>query len=115
MPDLARLVAASPLDAAVHDAYGKANSINSYDALSSKFMNDDLSEYLDADFKGEYLDKYTLREVKPKMPLYHLVGAVDPLSPADVAQKVGDGFAGIAGRLDSSQRSDPHEDQAQRR
>lgn len=92
VPDLARLVAASPLDAAVHDAYGKANSINSYDALSSKFMNDDLSEYLDADFKGEYLDKYTLREVKPKMPLYHLVGAVDPLSPADVAQKVGDGL-----------------------
>ncbi len=33
-----------PADAAVHDAYGKANSINSYDALSSKFMNDDLSE-----------------------------------------------------------------------
>ena len=52
VPELARLVAASPLDAAVHDAYGKAIGINSYDALSSKFMNDDLSEYLDDQFEA---------------------------------------------------------------
>jgi len=90
IPELARLVAASPLDAAVHDAYGKANGINSYDALSSKFMNHDLSEYLDGQFKGEYLDKYTLREPKARMPLYHLVGAVDPLTLGDVTQKIGD-------------------------
>ncbi len=90
VPDLARLVAASPLDAAVNDAYGKANGINSYDALSSKFMNDDLSEYLDDQFEGEYLDKYTLREAKPRMPLYHLVGAVDPLTAGDVEKKIGD-------------------------
>ena len=90
IPELARLVAASPLDAAVHDAYGKVNGINSYDALSSKFMNDDLSEYLDEQFKGEYLDKYTLREPKARMPLYHLVGAVDPLTAGDVTDKIGD-------------------------
>ena len=90
IPELARLVAASPLDAAVNDAYGKANGINSYDALSSKFMNDDLSEYLDEQFKGEYLDKYTLREPKARMPLYHLVGAVDPLTLGDVTEKIGD-------------------------
>lgn len=92
IPELARLVSASPLDAAVHDAYGKANLINSYDALSSKFMNDDLSEYLDSQFKGEFLDKYTSRETKARMPLYHLVGAVDPLSPADVTSKINDGL-----------------------
>lgn len=90
VPDLARLVAASPLDAAVNDAYGKANGINSYDALSSKFMNYDLSEYLDEQFEGEYLDQYTLREARPKMPLYHLVGAVDPLTAGDVTQEIGD-------------------------
>lgn len=90
IPELARLVAASPLDAALHDAYGKANGVNSYDALSSKYMNADLSEYLDNQFKGEFLDKYTLREPKPRMPLYHLVGAVDPLTAADVVQKIGD-------------------------
>lgn len=90
IPELARLVAASPLDAALHDAYGRANNVNSYDALSSKFMNDDLSEYLDDQFKGEYLDKYTLRESKPRMPLYHLVGAADPLTAGDIEQKIGD-------------------------
>lgn len=92
VPTLAQLVAASPLDAAVHDAYGIVHGLNSYDTLSSKFMNDDLSNYLDEQFKGEYLDQYTLREPKPRMPLYHLVGALDPLTPADVTKKIGDGL-----------------------
>ena len=90
MPPLAELVAASPLDAAVHDAYGRAHGINSYNALSKEFVNCDLSEYLDKQFAGEYLDKYTLREPKARLPLYHLVGAVDPLTDADVEQKIND-------------------------
>jgi L-alanine-DL-glutamate epimerase-like enolase superfamily enzyme len=92
MPALAQLVAASPLDAALHDAYGRVHARNAYDTLSSEYVNHDLSEYLDKSFKGEYLDKYTLREPKPKLPLYHLVGALDPLTPADVQKKVGDGL-----------------------
>jgi L-alanine-DL-glutamate epimerase-like enolase superfamily enzyme len=92
MPELAQLVAASPFDAALHDAYGRLHDINSYDALSSKFMNHDLAEYLDKDFAGEYLDKYTLREPKPRLPLYHLVGGLDPLTAADVTKKIGDGL-----------------------
>ncbi len=89
-PKLAELVAASPLDAAVHDAYGRVHNINSYDALSSEFMNDDLSDYLDDQFKGEYLDQYTLRQPKERMPLYHLVGALDPLTAADVTDRPND-------------------------
>ncbi len=92
LPILAQLVAASPLDAALHDAYGRANDVNSYNALSAEYMNYDLSEYLDERFQGEYLDRYTLREPKLRMPLYHLVGAVDPLTQADVKQPVGDGL-----------------------
>lgn len=92
MPELAQLVAASPFDAALHDAYGRVHNVNSYNALTSKFMNHDLSEYLDAQFKGEYLDKYTLREPKPRMPLYHLIGALDPLTDQDVTKKIGDGL-----------------------
>ena len=69
MPELAQLVAASPFDAALHDAYGRLHNLNSFDTLTSKFMNYDLSEYLDGQFKGEYLDKYTLRQPKDKMPL----------------------------------------------
>lgn len=92
LPELAQLVAASPLDAALHDAYGRVHDKNSYNTLSSQYMNHDLTEYLDADFKGEYLDRYTLRDPKPRMPLYHLVGALDPLTPQDVTKKIGDGL-----------------------
>jgi L-alanine-DL-glutamate epimerase-like enolase superfamily enzyme len=92
MPLLAQLVAASAFDAALHDAFGRANDMNSYDGLSSKQMNDDLSIYLDAQFKGEFLDKYTLRQPKASLPLYHLVGALDPLTAADVKQPIRDGL-----------------------
>jgi L-alanine-DL-glutamate epimerase-like enolase superfamily enzyme len=91
-PALAQLVAASPLDAALHDAYGRVHAKNCFDTLSSDYVNHDLSDYLDKSFKGEYLDKYTLREPKPRLPLYHLVGALDPLTAADVQKKIGDGL-----------------------
>lgn len=92
IPRLAQLVAASPLHAAIHDAYGKALGVNSYNLLGKEYCNRDLSAYLTEDFAGEYLDRYTLREPKPRLPLYHLVGALDPLTAADVAMPVGDGL-----------------------
>lgn len=92
MPRLAQLVANSPVEAAVHDAYGKALGQNSYNVLSKEFMNHDLSHYLNDEFKGEYLDQYTLRSPKDRMPLYHLVGALDPLTDADVKSPIGDGL-----------------------
>lgn len=92
MPKLARLVAASPLEAAIHDGYGKALGVNSYDVLGAEFANRDLAAYLTDEFAGEYLDCYTLREPKPSMPLYHLIGALDPLTDADVKNRIGDGL-----------------------
>ncbi|RMG33560.1 MAG: hypothetical protein D6725_15445 [Planctomycetota bacterium] len=92
MPTLAQLVAASPFDAALHDGFGRANDINSYNGLSEEFCHHDLAEYLDDQFAGEYLDRYTLREPKPRMPLYHLVGALDPLTEADIERRIEDGL-----------------------
>ena len=92
MPRLAQLVAASPLEAAIHDAYGKALGENSYDLLGPEWVNRDLAAYLGPEFAGEYLDRYTLRQPKPRMPLYHLVGALDPLTDADVSHQIGDGL-----------------------
>ncbi len=92
MPRLAQLVAASPLEAAIHDAYGKALGENSYNLLGPEFVNCDLSAYLTADFAGEYLDRYTLREPKPRMPLYHLIGALDPLTEGDLTTRINDGL-----------------------
>ena len=92
MPRLAQLVAASPLEAAIHDAYGKTLGANSYNLLGPEFVNTDLSRYLTAEFAGEYLDRYTLRQPKPSMPLYHLVGALDPLTEADIPTRINDGL-----------------------
>ncbi len=90
MPRLAQLVSASPLDAAIHDAYGRCLGLNAYNTLGSEFVNRDLSHYLGQDFAGEYLDAYTLRQPQPRMPLYHLVGALDPLTDADIDKRIGD-------------------------
>jgi len=92
MPRLASLVAASPLEAAIHDAYGKTLGANSYNLLGPEFVNRDLSAYLTDEFAGEYLDRYTLREPKATMPLYHLVGALDPLTEGDIATRIADGL-----------------------
>jgi L-alanine-DL-glutamate epimerase-like enolase superfamily enzyme len=91
IPRLCSLVVNSAFDAALNDAFGKANAINIYAGYGPDFVTHDLSRYLDAEFAGEFADRYTLRTPKPSMPLYHLVGALDPLSGADVAEPIGDG------------------------
>ena len=92
IPELAQLVAASPVAAAVHDAFGRVNNISAFNALSADHMSNDLGTYLDDQFAGEYLDAYTLRDPKPSLPLYHLVGALDPLTDADIESRIDDGL-----------------------
>ena len=69
MPQLAQLVSASPLEAAIHDAYGKVHRQSAYNVLGEAWANQDLGKYLGDEFTGEYVDDYTLREPKPEMPL----------------------------------------------
>jgi L-alanine-DL-glutamate epimerase-like enolase superfamily enzyme len=92
IPKLCTLVVASPFDAAVHDAFGKLHGLHSYRTYGPDFMTHDLSHYLGPDFKGEYLNRYVLPDPKPRMPLYHLVGAVDPIVEADIQKRIGDGL-----------------------
>ena len=92
IPKLCMLVTASPIDAAIHDAFGKAHGLNCYHTYGPEFMSHDLSHYLTPEFKGEYPSRYVTREPKPRMPLYHLVGAVDPIFPSDIKQRVNDGL-----------------------
>src|SRR3954469_7386974 len=97
MPKLAQLVAASPFEAAIHDAQGKSLGVNSYNLLGPEFVSKDLAAYLEPAFAGEYLDRYTSRQPKAKMPLYHLVGALDPLTASDVAPRIEDGLPNVLG------------------
>ena len=91
IPKLAQLVSTSPIDAAVNDAYGKALSLNSYNLLGPEFMNRDLGQFLDGEMSGLFLDQFTLRQPKEHMPLYHLVGALDPLTDEDISTPLNDG------------------------
>ena len=91
IPKLAQLVSTSPIDAAVNDAYGKALSLNSYNLLGPEFMNRDLGQFLDGDMSGLFLDQFTLRQPKEHMPLYHLVGSLDPLTDEDISTPLNDG------------------------
>ncbi|MBI5085285.1 MAG: hypothetical protein HZB13_11890 [Acidobacteria bacterium] len=92
VPKLCALVTGSPFDAAIHDAYGKLHGHSVYRCYTREFLREDLGRYLGAEFKGEFLDRYVMPEPKPSMPLYHLVGAVDPIVEADIVKKVGDGL-----------------------
>ncbi len=84
IPRLAQLVSASPLDAALFDAQGKALDRHSYELLSADTLSQDLATWLGPDFRGQYPSDYVSQEPRARMPLYHLVGAMDPLVDADV-------------------------------
>jgi L-alanine-DL-glutamate epimerase-like enolase superfamily enzyme len=92
IPVLATMVCASPFDAALHDAFGKAHGLNCYSTYGPEFLPHDLGQYLGAEFAGLKLHDYVLAKAKPRMPLYHLVGALDPLTAADVQKPVADGL-----------------------
>ncbi len=92
IPRLCTMVVASAFDAAVHDAYGKMHGRNSYHTYGPDFLDHDIGHYLGAEFHGETLEQYIDREPTPRLPLYHLIGALDPLTEADVKQPVGDGL-----------------------
>jgi len=92
IPPLCALVTASAFDAAVHDAFGKAHGLNCYHTYGPEFMKYDLAHYLGAEYKGEYPSRYVTPEPKRRMPVYHLVSAIDPIEESDITKRVNDGL-----------------------
>jgi L-alanine-DL-glutamate epimerase-like enolase superfamily enzyme len=92
IPKLAVLVTASPFDAALHDAYGKLHGRSCYLTYGRRFLPRDLSEFLTRDFQGQYAEEYMLKGPKPRLAVYHSVGAADPLTEADLAARLNDGL-----------------------
>jgi L-alanine-DL-glutamate epimerase-like enolase superfamily enzyme len=92
IPKLCTLVTASAFDAAVHDAFGKLHGVNCYHTYGPEFMTYDLSHYVGPEYKGEYPSKYILQEPRPRLPLYHLVSAVDALEESDLQHRIHDGL-----------------------
>jgi L-alanine-DL-glutamate epimerase-like enolase superfamily enzyme len=92
IPKLCTMVVASAFDAAIHDAYGKAFGVSAYETYGPEFMSRDLSHDLGTEFKGEYLNRYVPAAPRPTTPLFHSVGASDPLEAADVRTRIDDGL-----------------------
>ena len=92
MPKLCSLVTASPFDAAVHDAYGRYHGRSAYQLLGPEFLTHSLDHYLGAAFAGERLNTYIRPAPVAKLPLYHLVGALDPITDSDIGKRVNDGL-----------------------
>jgi L-alanine-DL-glutamate epimerase-like enolase superfamily enzyme len=92
IPKLCTLVAASPFDAALHDAFGKAHRLNCYHTYGPDFVSFDLSHYLGRGYEGERLDRYLLKEPKPRLALFHSIGASDPIVQSDIRKRINDGL-----------------------
>ena len=92
IPKLCVLVTASPVDAALHDAFGRLHGRNSFQVCGRDFVAHDLAHYLNGEFRGEYLDGYIQRTATPRIRMYHSVGASDPLTPGEVRKHIGDGL-----------------------
>lgn len=92
IPKLCTLVTAGAFDAAIHDAFGKVHGVNSFHTYGPEFMSHDLGRYLGADYKGEYPNRYIRSEPKERMPLCHLISAVDPIEASDNTKPIRDGL-----------------------
>ena len=83
MPHLCALICLSPLDAAVHDAFGHANGISTYDGYGPEHAPD-LEQFLGPRFAGRYVSQYIAPQYAAWLPVFHLVGGLDKLTRAEV-------------------------------
>ena len=65
IPKLAAMVASSPLDAAIHDAYGRVLGTNSFQCMTADYLNEDLGAYLGSEFAGKYPGDYLSKLQNP--------------------------------------------------
>ena len=90
MPYLAGLVAASVFDQAIHDAYGVLHNVDIYKTYNKEFMSQDLSQFLtpktggDFSFSGKYPADFLVDNPPTKLPVWHLVGGLDPITPDEL-------------------------------
>lgn len=84
MPYLGALICASPVDHALHDAFGKVNGIDAYRGYGPDHMAHDLACHLGPEFAGVYPSQFLRQDYLPAVPIFHLVGGLDILQRADV-------------------------------
>jgi L-alanine-DL-glutamate epimerase-like enolase superfamily enzyme len=87
---LAALVCCSAFDLALHDAYGNVHEVPAYQTYSAEWMNHDLAEFLapanekEFSFRGRYPVDFLATQLPKRVPVWHLVGGLDPLDPSEL-------------------------------
>jgi L-alanine-DL-glutamate epimerase-like enolase superfamily enzyme len=91
MPWLAALVCASAFDLALHDAYGMANNVATYETYQAPWMSRDLSAFLspahdrsDISFDGTFPADFLLPQRREELMAWHLVGGLDAIDEDDL-------------------------------
>ena len=89
IPHLAALIATSAFDIATHDAYGVLHNVDIYETYNRQYLSDDLSTYLtssdpDVSFAGKFPDEFLVENAPQVLPVWHLVGGLDPLDQDDL-------------------------------
>ena len=90
MPWLAALVCASPFDIAIHDAFGMVNNVPIYHAYGKEFLSSDLASFIDpaedsaVQFNGRHPSDFLELNPPSEIPVWHLVGGLDPLEQEDL-------------------------------
>ncbi len=107
------ITAASPFDAALHDAFGKLHGAAATHTYGPDFMTHDLGHYLGAEFKGEWLPRTSTRTPKAAHAALPPRRRVDASRMRDVTSPDRRGLARDAAGVDSRQRPHPHQDQVE--
>src|SRR5690349_11078716 len=87
LPHLAALVCCSPFDIALHDAYGALHGVSVYKTYNAQFMSYDLADFLlpaagsEVNFRELYPADFLIAEPPRSLPVWHLVGGLDPIDP----------------------------------
>ena len=100
IPKLAALVCASAFDLALHDAYGVANEVPTYETYRQPWMNHDLAAFLQpaadaptVSFAGQFPVDYFRTPPVTSLLAWHLVGGLDYLTIAEAgANLVADAY-----------------------
>lgn len=79
IPRLATLVAVSPLDAAIHDAYGRKLGLSSFETFGPSFTGWEIADILGSDYDGWNLQDVFASEPASRVSVYHTVGATDSI------------------------------------
>lgn len=88
IPELAALICASPLDLALHDAFGSALGRDTYSCYGSEHLTRDLASFFgrkgNDSFRGRFPADFLDTTPPTRLTAWHLVGGLDPLTAGDL-------------------------------